>query len=209
MIREGIDGYSLGKIEPTAASFASRLSHDLIGAQRTDQRDTLGRTEGQVEAVHSALTNRASVRAARRNAVAQPAGPQIKRVELGQRDGGRPVVRYQLTVDVGVVDGKRKQLRRARDSRRTDRTRRRPGGLFRRRSRPRRHARWDRATTDGVAFNPKHVGHQGDSEAWEQQVTELATSVTAWTVYRAQTPNSSAGYFIMWRLLTLVWQPRP
>ena len=38
--------------------------------------------------------------------------PQIKRVELAQRDGGRPVIRYQLTVDVGVVDGKRKQLRR-------------------------------------------------------------------------------------------------
>jgi integrase len=38
--------------------------------------------------------------------------PQIKRVELAARDGGRPVVRYQLTVDVGVVDGKRKQLRK-------------------------------------------------------------------------------------------------
>lgn len=38
--------------------------------------------------------------------------PQIKRVELEQRAGGRPVVRYQLTVDVGIVDGKRKQLRK-------------------------------------------------------------------------------------------------
>jgi len=38
--------------------------------------------------------------------------PQIKRVELAARDGGRPVIRYQLTVDVGVVDGKRKQLRK-------------------------------------------------------------------------------------------------
>ncbi|AKK26065.1 tyrosine-type recombinase/integrase [Mycobacterium sp. EPa45] len=38
--------------------------------------------------------------------------PQIKRVELTQRDGGRAVVRYQLTVDVGLVDGKRKQLRK-------------------------------------------------------------------------------------------------
>jgi hypothetical protein len=38
--------------------------------------------------------------------------PQIKRVELIQRDGGRPVVRYQLTVDVGIVNGKRKQLRK-------------------------------------------------------------------------------------------------
>lgn len=38
--------------------------------------------------------------------------PQIKRVELEQRDGGRAVVRYQLTVDVGLVDGKRKQLRK-------------------------------------------------------------------------------------------------
>src|SRR5258707_10039520 len=38
--------------------------------------------------------------------------PQIKRVELAHRDGGRPVVRYQLTVDVGAVDGKRKQLRK-------------------------------------------------------------------------------------------------
>jgi integrase len=38
--------------------------------------------------------------------------PQIKRVELAQRDGGRAVVRYQLTVDVGLVDGKRKQLRK-------------------------------------------------------------------------------------------------
>ena len=31
--------------------------------------------------------------------------PQIKRVELAQRDGSRAVIRYQLTVDVGVVDG--------------------------------------------------------------------------------------------------------
>jgi hypothetical protein len=38
--------------------------------------------------------------------------PQIKRVELAQRDGGRAAIRYQLTVDVGVVDGKRKQLRK-------------------------------------------------------------------------------------------------
>ena len=38
--------------------------------------------------------------------------PQIKRVELTQRDGGRAVIRNQLTVDVGVVDGKRKQLRK-------------------------------------------------------------------------------------------------
>jgi integrase len=38
--------------------------------------------------------------------------PQIKRVELAQREGGRPLIRYQLTVDVGVVDGKRKQLRK-------------------------------------------------------------------------------------------------
>jgi integrase len=38
--------------------------------------------------------------------------PQIKRVELAARAGGRPVVRYQLTVDVGVVDGKRKQYRK-------------------------------------------------------------------------------------------------
>ena len=38
--------------------------------------------------------------------------PQIKRIELAQRDGGRPVIRYQLTVGVGVVDGKRKQLRK-------------------------------------------------------------------------------------------------
>jgi integrase len=38
--------------------------------------------------------------------------PQIRRVELARRDGGKPVVRYQLTVDTGIVDGKRKQLRR-------------------------------------------------------------------------------------------------
>lgn len=38
--------------------------------------------------------------------------PQIKRVELASRRGGRPVARYQLTVDVGVVDGKRKQFRK-------------------------------------------------------------------------------------------------
>lgn len=38
--------------------------------------------------------------------------PQIKRIELATRAGGRPVVRYQLTVDVGLVDGKRKQLRK-------------------------------------------------------------------------------------------------
>jgi integrase len=38
--------------------------------------------------------------------------PQIKRIELAQRDGGRPIIRYQLTVDVGIVDGQRKQLRK-------------------------------------------------------------------------------------------------
>ena len=38
--------------------------------------------------------------------------PQIKRIELTRRTGGRPVIRYQLTVDVGNVDGKRKQLRK-------------------------------------------------------------------------------------------------
>lgn len=38
--------------------------------------------------------------------------PQIKRVELARRAGGRPVVRYQLTVDVGTVDGKRRQSRK-------------------------------------------------------------------------------------------------
>ncbi len=38
--------------------------------------------------------------------------PQIKRVELARRVGRRPVVRYQLTVDVGEVNGKRKQLRK-------------------------------------------------------------------------------------------------
>jgi hypothetical protein len=35
--------------------------------------------------------------------------PQIKRVELAHREGGRPVIRYQLPVDVGVVDRKRKR----------------------------------------------------------------------------------------------------
>lgn len=38
--------------------------------------------------------------------------PQIKRIELTRRAGGRPVLRYQLTVEVGTVDGKRKQLRK-------------------------------------------------------------------------------------------------
>jgi integrase len=37
---------------------------------------------------------------------------QIRRVELMRRAGSKPVVRYQLTVDTGSVDGKRKQLRR-------------------------------------------------------------------------------------------------
>jgi integrase len=38
--------------------------------------------------------------------------PQIRRVELARRAGSKPVIRYQLTVDTGMVDGKRKQLRR-------------------------------------------------------------------------------------------------
>jgi integrase len=39
--------------------------------------------------------------------------PQIKRIELARRSGGRPVVRYQLTVDTGIgPDGKRKQFRK-------------------------------------------------------------------------------------------------
>jgi integrase len=47
--------------------------------------------------------------------VAMP--PQIKRIELAQRDGGRPVIRYQLTVDVGVVDGKRKRYATEKEAR--------------------------------------------------------------------------------------------
>lgn len=38
--------------------------------------------------------------------------PQIRRVELTRRAGRKPLVRYQLTVDTGSVDGKRKQVRR-------------------------------------------------------------------------------------------------
>src|ERR1700758_2264067 len=38
--------------------------------------------------------------------------PQIRRVELARRAGSKAVVRYQLTVDTGTADGKRKQLRR-------------------------------------------------------------------------------------------------
>jgi integrase len=38
--------------------------------------------------------------------------PQIRRVEIKQRGTGRLAVRYQLTVDTGYVNGKRKQLRR-------------------------------------------------------------------------------------------------
>jgi integrase len=38
--------------------------------------------------------------------------PQIRRVEIKQRGSAKPPVRYQLTVDTGYVDGKRKQLRR-------------------------------------------------------------------------------------------------
>ena len=38
--------------------------------------------------------------------------PQIRRVERARRTGSKPVVRYQLTVDTGIVDGKRKQVRR-------------------------------------------------------------------------------------------------
>jgi integrase len=38
--------------------------------------------------------------------------PQIRRIELARRSDGKPVVRYQLTVDTGIVDGRRKQLRR-------------------------------------------------------------------------------------------------
>jgi hypothetical protein len=37
--------------------------------------------------------------------------PQIRRVESARRSGSKPVVRYQLTVDTGTADGKRKQLR--------------------------------------------------------------------------------------------------
>ncbi|MGX7727552.1 site-specific integrase [Rhodococcus sp. 5G237] len=40
--------------------------------------------------------------------------PQIKKIELDRTERGKPVVRYQLTVDIGVDPdtGKRKQLRR-------------------------------------------------------------------------------------------------
>ena len=38
--------------------------------------------------------------------------PQIRRIELARRSDGKPVVRYQLTVDTGIVDGRRKQFRR-------------------------------------------------------------------------------------------------
>jgi integrase len=38
--------------------------------------------------------------------------PQIRRLELARRSDGKPVVRYQLTVDTGIIDGRRKQFRR-------------------------------------------------------------------------------------------------
>ena len=38
--------------------------------------------------------------------------PQIRRLEVKQRGSNKTAVRYQLTVDTGYVDGKRKQLRR-------------------------------------------------------------------------------------------------
>jgi integrase len=38
--------------------------------------------------------------------------PQIRRIEIKQRGSRKTAVRYQLTVDTGYVDGKRKQLRR-------------------------------------------------------------------------------------------------
>jgi integrase len=38
--------------------------------------------------------------------------PQIRPVELAKRKGGRAVVRYQLTVDVGEINGQRKQFRK-------------------------------------------------------------------------------------------------
>ncbi|MDI9934747.1 tyrosine-type recombinase/integrase [Rhodococcus sp. IEGM 1351] len=42
--------------------------------------------------------------------------PQIKPVTLQGRRNGRPIVKYQLTVDTGIVDGKRKQLRKRFDT---------------------------------------------------------------------------------------------
>lgn len=38
--------------------------------------------------------------------------PQIRKVEVADRRTGKMAVRYQVTVDVGLVNGKRKQLRR-------------------------------------------------------------------------------------------------
>lgn len=38
--------------------------------------------------------------------------PQIKRIELKRRAGGKQVVRYKVTVDVGEVDGQRQQFRK-------------------------------------------------------------------------------------------------
>ena len=38
--------------------------------------------------------------------------PQIRRIEVKQRGSNKVAVRYQLTVDTGYADGKRKQLRR-------------------------------------------------------------------------------------------------
>ncbi|MFE7720137.1 tyrosine recombinase XerC [Nocardia rhizosphaerihabitans] len=35
--------------------------------------------------------------------------PQIKKITLKKRENGKPAVRYQLCVDVGTIDGKRKQ----------------------------------------------------------------------------------------------------
>lgn len=38
--------------------------------------------------------------------------PQIRRIELDSRKDGRPVVRYELIIDTGTVNGRRKQIRR-------------------------------------------------------------------------------------------------
>jgi integrase len=44
--------------------------------------------------------------------------PQIKKIELDRKERGKPVVRYQLTVDVGIdpETGKRKQMRKRFDT---------------------------------------------------------------------------------------------
>ena len=79
-------------------SLRDRLGHHIIRSQGPDKRDALGCAERQIEPVHTALTERAPMRAVWANAVIEPASDEVSvgvtagALSIGEADQRRDAV---------------------------------------------------------------------------------------------------------------------